>query len=131
MVLIFQDVWNPNLFELQLELFIGLLGKFDEHFIISTGDHYSINWYNDRPTITDDLEKACYIIDGKALPDTTIKNTMRRSKIWESENPYFKIRICKNGNTHYWINDEIRNRLNYFGAKRGIIGQDCKIKIFE
>ena len=50
----------------------------DKHFIITTGDNYAINWYSGRPTITDDLEKACYIIDGQELPEVTIKNAMRR-----------------------------------------------------
>ena len=103
----------------------------DKHFIISTGDHYAMNWYSGRPTITDDLEKACYIIDGRDLPEVTIKATMRKGKIWESNNDYFKIRICFNGNTHYWLNDNIRQKLNFYGANRGQLDSNCKIKIFE
>jgi len=103
----------------------------DKHFIITTGDNYAMNWYSGRPTITDDLEKACYIIDGHDLPEMTIKSTMSRAKIWESKNDYFRIRICNNGNTHYWINDNIRDKLNFYGARRGRLGSNCKIKIFE
>lgn len=102
-----------------------------KHFIITTNDNYALSWYSNKPTITDDLEKACYIIDGKSVPDITIKQSMHQGKIWESENPYFKIRICHNGNTHYWIKDEIRNKLNLYGAGKGIIGEDIKIKVFE
>lgn len=103
----------------------------DKHFILSTGDASALSWYSRGPTITDDLEKACYIIDGKTLPEITIKSTMKKEKIWESENPYFRIRVCQNGNTHYWIKDEMRERLNFYGSKRGVLGSDLKIKIFE
>lgn len=103
----------------------------DKHFIIRTMDNYCMNYWSGKPTITDDLEKACYIIDGKQLPEITIKNVMNKGKIWESENDYFRIRICQNGNTHYWINEEIRQKLNLYGSKRGIIGENCRIKIFD
>ena len=103
----------------------------DSVFILSTNDYNGVAWYSHRPTITDDLERLCYIMDGKMLPDYTIKQTMRREKRWESENEYFRIRVCKNGNTHYWLKDNIRERLNFYGAKRGVIGRDIKIKIFE
>lgn len=103
----------------------------DKWFILSTNDQYSMNYWSGNPTITDDLEKACYIIDGKLLPEMTIKEAMRRGKIWESENQYFKIRVCKNGNTQYRLNEDIRSKLNFYGSKRGIIGENVKIKIFE
>jgi len=103
----------------------------DKHFIITTNDHYHLGWYSGKPTITDDLEKACYILDGQSVPEITIKETMRRGKIWESENKYFRIRVCKNGNTHYWLHDDIRNKLNLYGARKGIIGENIKIKVFE
>ena len=103
----------------------------DKHFIITTGDHYAMRWWSGRPTVTDDLEKVCYIIDGRELPEVTIKTMMHRAKIWESKNDYFKIRVCNNGNTHYWINDNIREKLNFYGANRGQLGSNCKIKIFE
>ena len=103
----------------------------DKHFIITTGDHYAIARWSGRPTITDDLEKACYIIDGRELPEITIKTSMQKAKVWESKNDYFKIKIFNNGNTHYWLNDNIREKLNFYGAKRGQLGSNCKIKIFE
>jgi hypothetical protein len=103
----------------------------DKCFIITTHDHNHLGWHDGKPTITDDLEKACYIIDGKQLPDITIKSALRREKRWEGENDYFKILICKNGNTHYWIKDEIRNKLNLYGARKGIIGENIRIKVFE
>lgn len=103
----------------------------DKHFILTTYDHNAITWYSQRPTITDDLEKACYIIDGKSVPECTIKENLRKGKQYEGENDYFRIKICLNGNTHYWIKDEIRNKLNFYGAKRGVISDGVKIKIFE
>lgn len=103
----------------------------DKHFILTTYDCSSMAYWSGRPTLTDDLEKACYIIDGKLLPEVTLKSSMNKGKIWESENDYFRIRVCQNGNTHYWIKDAIRERLNLYGSKRGVIGQDIKIKIFE
>lgn len=103
----------------------------DKFFILSTQDHCAMRWYSGRPTITDDLEKACYIMDGKELPETTIKSLMSRGKIWESENDYFWIRICQNGNTHYKIKEPILTKLNLYGARKGVIGENIKIKIFE
>lgn len=104
----------------------------DKNFIITTGDVNQIRWYSNRPTITDDLEKACYIIDGKLLPDVTLKASLHKAARIEGENEYFKIRICNNGNTHYaWKKDEIRDRLNFYGSKRGVIGESIRIKIFE
>lgn len=103
----------------------------DKHFIITTNDHHHLGWYSVRPTITDDLEKACYIIDGKELPEITIKTSVKKDGIWEAENAYFRVRFCKNGNTHYWLKDQIRERLNFYGAKRGVIGNSIRIKVFE
>lgn len=103
----------------------------DKHFILTTHDCSYLGWYNRGPTITDDLEKACYLIDGKELPDITIKENIKREKRWEGENNYFKILICKNGNTHYWIKDFIRDKLNFYGSKKGIIGENIRIKILE
>jgi len=103
----------------------------DRHFIITTNDNYSISYWSSKPTITDDLEKACYIMDGKTVPEITIKNLMNKGKIWDSKNDYFRIRICHNGNTHYWLNEQIRRKLNLYGAKRGVFGENIKIKIFE
>ncbi len=103
----------------------------DKHFILSTGDASALSWYSRGPTITDDLEKACFIIDGKTVPEITIKATMKKEKIWESENSYFRIRVCQNGNTHYWIKDEMREKLNFYGSKKGVLGSSIKIKIFD
>lgn len=104
----------------------------DKNFIITTGDVNQIRWYSNRPTITDDLEKACYIIDGKLLPEVTLKQSLHKEDRIEGENEYFKIRICNNGNTHYtWKKEEIRDRLNFYGSKRGVIGENIRIKILE
>jgi hypothetical protein len=104
----------------------------DEFFILSTHDYtYIFGYYCHSPTITDDLEKVCYILSGESLPKITCKDEMRDKKISEYENKYFKIKVCKNNNTHYWLCDDIRNKLNYYGSGEGIIGENIKIKIFD
>lgn len=103
----------------------------DKYFMLTTHDNNRLEWYTDKPTVTDDLEKACYIMDGKTLPDETIKDRMRREKVREIENEYFKIKVCKNGNTHYWLEEIVRQKLNFYGAKRGVIGENVRIKVFE
>lgn len=104
----------------------------DELFILTTYDHLDIKRYANRPTITNDLEKVCYLIDNKTLPDVTIKDMMRREQKFEAENEYFNIRICKNGNTHYKIKDKnILNKLNLFGSNNNTIGENIRIKVFE
>jgi hypothetical protein len=47
------------------------------------------------------------------------------------ENDYFSVKFCKNGNTHYTMNEEIREKLNKWGPEGNIIGENIKIKIFE
>lgn len=104
----------------------------DENFIITTHDYDRIfGWYTQTPTLTDDLEKVCYILSGEKVPELTIKDVMRDKKTSEFENKYFKIKACKNGNTHYWLCKDIRNKLNYYGSGKGIIGESIKIKIFN
>lgn len=103
----------------------------DKHFILTTYDINRLTHWSDSPTITDDLEKACYIIDGKKIPDNNILSKMRSEKIKEDENDYFRIKVFINGNTHYYIKPEIRAKLNKLGASNMIIGEDVRIKIFE
>lgn len=103
----------------------------DKHFILTVYDNSTLSHWNHRPTLTDDLEKACYIIDGKTVPEKTIKAQMSSDKTNEGENAYFAIKVCKNGNTHYRIKDAMRAKLNLFGAKRGVFGENIRIKIFE
>lgn len=105
----------------------------DNFFILTTYDYSNIFGYHwNRPTVTDDLEKCCYILDGKTLPDSTIKDKMRSEKINECANDYFNIKVCKNGNTHYKIiNNNIINKLNKIGAGNSKIGEDIKIKVFD
>ena len=103
----------------------------DSFFILTTGD-YKEQWYtyHERLTITDDLEKLCYLLDGENLPEPGLKNLALRTKVMEIECPYFKIKMCKNGNTHYFLTDETVARLNKIGANSNIIGTDIKIKVF-
>ena len=104
----------------------------DKSFIIHTFDYSSLFGYSYRePTITDDLEKACYILSGEKLPEITCKDIMRKENKTEFGNEYFYLKVCKNGNTHYQLNDDIRNKLNLYGSESGVIGEKIKIKIFE
>jgi len=104
----------------------------DNTFIITTMDYSRIFGYYHKPTITDDLEKVCYVMSGKTLPDITIIERMRSDRLHEASNDYFTIKVCKNGNTHFKLTDDIVNKLNVCGANRGIMpGDGVKIKIFD
>jgi hypothetical protein len=90
---------------------------------------YSYGW--GRPTITDDLEKVCFILSGFPVPDVTCKDIMRRDKVREYKNEFFSLKICQNGNTHYWLNEDVRNKLNLIGSGHDRFGENIKIKIFD
>lgn len=103
----------------------------DKFFILTTCDFRRVFGYYHDITITDDLEKCLYILAGKQLPEESIKDIMRKEKVSEYENEIWKIKVCKNGNTHYWINDEkILNLLNRIGSGGETIGENIKIKVF-
>lgn len=105
----------------------------DKHFIITTNDwHRVFSYWTDRPTVTDDLEKLCYILNGKSLPaKTLICQIEKKDEKAEAENEYFKIKCMKNGNTHYWLTDDTRNKLNLYGPEPGRIGENIRIKVFS
>jgi hypothetical protein len=105
----------------------------DSSFIIYTHDYFRVFAYSSSgPTVTDDLEKLCYILDGKNLPDRTIIDEMQKEKKSTISNPYFTISLKKNGNTHYKLSRETRNKLNIYGADPSqIIDKHVKIKIFD
>ncbi len=104
----------------------------DEYFIISTHFDYSrVFGYQYRPTITDDLEKVCYIISGYPVPDKTCIDVMHSEKRSEYKNDFFEIKVYKNGNTHYKLNQNIREKLNLLGSGNSTIGENIKIKIFD
>jgi len=104
----------------------------DKMFILNTGDWSSLfGYWSNRPTITDDLEKVCYIIAGRPLPERTAKETMFANKSQAYDGEFFTLKIYQNGNTHYTLNDEIRQKLNLYGPTGAIIGEDVKIKILE
>lgn len=103
----------------------------DKFFILSTSDYTGYGWRWDHVSLTDDLEKACYLLDGKLLPKETLKIKAQSQKVLDVSNDYLKVKFCKNGNTHYAINEDIRSKLNYYGAKKGVFGEKIKIKIFE
>ena len=106
----------------------------DKSFILATGDIHRIAGsfsYGIRPTLTDDLEKLCYLFDSAKLPEHTLIEKMRSSRATEGSNDYFHIKVCKNGNTHYTLTDEIRNKLNAYGGNTSLIDKAVKIKVFE
>lgn len=102
--------------------------------LIDTRDYSSVFGFYSRsrdPSITDDLEKVCYILDGKTLPEVTLKATLRGDKATEGKNEYFSVKICKNQNTHYTLEDETRRKLNLYGPEGAVIGENIKIKVFD
>lgn len=102
----------------------------DKRFILSTNDYSSLFGYWSRtPTITDDLEKVCYLLDGKTVPEKTAKDTMRETKSAEYSCEYFSLKACANGNTHYVLSDETRDKLNRYGPEGAVLGENIKIKI--
>lgn len=104
----------------------------DSFFIISTSDYYYVFNYRSGITITDDLEKCLYILAGRKLPEKTVKKMMRENKKNEWENDIWRVKACKNGNTHYWIKDEkVLMLLNKIGSGNGTIGENIRIKILE
>ncbi len=103
----------------------------DKMFILYTRDYQSVFGYGYDPTVTDDLEKVCYILAGKQIPEKTAKDQMRIAKSSEYENEFFGLKLCKNGNTHYTISDDVREKLNRYGPEGAIIGENIKIKILE
>ena len=104
----------------------------DSWFILSTHDYSRIfgHWMS-RPTVTDDLEKVCYLLDGKSLPDRTVIDQAKIDGAQEVVCPYFTVRFCKNGNTHYKLTDETRERLNRIGPDGNLLGEKIKIRIME
>lgn len=103
----------------------------DKQFILWTGDHHRLHSYGGGPSITDDLEKVCYILSGRSLPELTAIRDMYNTKKDTFENDLFSLRVCKNGNTHYTLSDGVREKLNRFGPSGAIIGENIKIKIIE
>lgn len=104
----------------------------DKRFILRTGDwSMMFAYWGERPTVTDDLEKVCYLLAGRTLPEKTAKALMRAEKREEYSNEFFAIKVCRNGNTHYTLSDEIRDKLNRYGPEGAVLGEDIKIKIVE
>jgi len=104
----------------------------DARFILHTGDWSSLfGYYSDKPTVTDDLEKVCYIVAGQELPKITAKETMRKDKVDTYKNEFFELKVCQNGNTHYVLSDTVRDALNLYGPSGAILGENVKIKIVE
>jgi len=103
----------------------------DKRFIIHTGDWNQVfNYWSDRPSIMDDLEKVCYLLDGKTLPEKTLRETMRATKEEEAGNGYMAVKLCRNGNTHFVLADATLEALNRYGPDGSTIGENIKIKVF-
>lgn len=104
----------------------------DKRFILRTGEwSMMFAYWGEHPTVTDDLEKVCYLLAGRTLPEKTAKALMKAEKREEYSNGFFTIRVCRNGNTHYTLTDEIRDKLNRYGPEGAVLGEDIKIKIVE
>lgn len=104
----------------------------DTHFILYTGDHSGLfKYWQQRPSIMDDLEKVCYLLDGKTLPKNTLRARIMNSKEPEMSDDYMTVKVCANGNTHFKIKDDIKNKLNMYGPKGATIGEKIRIKVFE
>lgn len=105
----------------------------DRFFILPTHDYGRIFGYSfyHSPSVVDDLEKVCYLLDGKTMPDETIITRAKMDQTSEVESPYFKVIFHKNGNTHFRLTDETRQRLNRIGPDGNVIGENIRIKVFE
>lgn len=104
----------------------------DKFFILYSGDIGAYRANTNKPTITDDIEKCVYILAGETLPNPSIRSRMYRDGVSTMSTPWFKIKCCNNGNTHYWITDaKILQQLNRIGGGSSIGGEDIRIKIFE
>lgn len=68
-----------------------------------------------------DLERACYLCDGKLQPDRlqsieAIANKALNSKLDEFQNEYFHVKVYKNGNVKItFLDDEVLKTLNRWG----------------
>jgi len=104
----------------------------DIFFILQTHDYNRIfGYYFNRPTVTDDLEKVCYLLDGKTLPDKTVIDRAKIEDTTEVECPYFRVKFCRNGNTHFKLTQEAKDKLNRIGPDGNVIGENIRIKVFE
>lgn len=103
----------------------------DKRFILHTGDYNGIiTYWHSTPSIMDDLEKVCYLLDGKTLPEKTLRTRMRAEKVAECSDDYMTVKLCQNGNTHFVLTDATRDALNRYGPRGATIGENIKIKIF-
>jgi len=104
----------------------------DKMFILYTCDWSTVfAYWQDKPSIMDDLEKVCYILDGKTLPEKTLRDALRGDKTDTASNPYMSVKLCQNGNTHFTLEEGTRELLNRYGPSGAVIGENIKIKVFE
>jgi hypothetical protein len=104
----------------------------DKTFILVTHDYSRVfSYYTSGPSVMDDLEKVCYLLDGKCVPEITLINEMKGEKKATASNAYMTVKLCKNGNTHFTLEESTREKLNKYGPSGAIIGENIKIKIFE
>lgn len=102
----------------------------DKNFILYTNDYSSLfGYWTSKPTVTDDIEKVCYILAGQAMPKLTAKDSMRNDKAMKYGCEHFTLTVHQNGNSHYALAEPIREKLNLYGPQGAIIGENIKIKI--
>ena len=97
---------------------------------------YGRGWeeYYRRPAIFNDLEKCCYILDGKKPPRHPDKICDRLRGIDGNviENEYFEVVLYKVGNQKVRFKRlDILKKLNKYGAPGNSLGQDIRVSVFK
>jgi hypothetical protein len=107
-----------NYFRMSSSIKKGHFGKWEWHY-------YSVPIY-------DDLEKVCFLLDGKNPPKqpNTINCRIKSESCNIIGNEYFTITLYLNGNNKVnFLRDDIREKLNKYGPKGNALGVDIKTQI--
>ncbi len=86
------------------------------------------------PPIFNDVEKACFVLDGKLPPKypDDIHSHINELKSGLVGNEYFTVLCYKNGNQKVkFLRLDILEKLNQYGAPGGVLGQDIKIQEYK
>jgi predicted RNA methylase len=123
--------------------FSGLDRRFRSHDGFKIGDRIVLTWFADgdgyvshggRRDTLQDVERAFYVLDGKAPPDggggilaqlALAKPPGFRAAAYEAQTEYLRAKVFKNGNAHIWfLRDDLLERVNllladWYGAALG------------
>lgn len=113
--------------------------RIEKTFRISEPVHHNSwksrwDWYYTFTPIFTDLQKACCILDGKIPPRHPDD---LNSKIKATDEPivtcdYFEVALYKNGNQKVkFLDMEILEKLNKYGAPGTLLGNDVRVQVFE